>query len=88
MGRGRKVTSLGVLFDFTGNDVNTTVQKVEDMVKEQWVRLQLADEELTLIIEHPSDSSLKPSRRSLTSSFLSGQYKHSHVRFSLILTCI
>ena len=43
--RGRKVTSLGVLFDFTGNDVNTTVQKVEDMVKEQWVRLQLADEE-------------------------------------------
>ena len=36
--RGRKVTSLGVLFDFTGNDVNTTVQKVEDMVKESWVR--------------------------------------------------
>ncbi|KAH9020964.1 hypothetical protein EDB85DRAFT_2002122, partial [Lactarius pseudohatsudake] len=27
---GRKVTSLGVL-DFTGNDHNTTVQKVEDM---------------------------------------------------------
>ncbi len=37
-GRGRKVTSLGVIFDFTGNDVNTTVQKVEDMVKEHWVR--------------------------------------------------
>ena len=37
--RGRHVTSLGVLFDFTGNDVNTTVQKVEDMVNEQWVRL-------------------------------------------------
>ena len=35
--RGRRVTSLGVLFDFTGNDVNTTVQKVEDMVKETWV---------------------------------------------------
>ncbi|KAI0774818.1 Metallo-dependent phosphatase-like protein [Trametes elegans] len=34
--KGRKVTSLGVLFDFAGNDVNTTVQKVEDMVKEQW----------------------------------------------------
>ena len=34
--RGRKVTSLGVLFDFTGNDKNTTVQKVEDMVKEAW----------------------------------------------------
>ncbi|KAJ7593234.1 Metallo-dependent phosphatase-like protein [Mycena floridula] len=34
--KGRKVTSLGVLFDFTGNDVNTTVQPVEAMVKETW----------------------------------------------------
>ncbi|KAG6382133.1 Metallo-dependent phosphatase-like protein [Boletus reticuloceps] len=31
------VTSLGVLYDFTGNSVNTTVQFVADMVKEQWV---------------------------------------------------
>ena len=38
--RGREVTSLGVLFDFTGNDDNTTVQKVEDMVKEHWVRIR------------------------------------------------
>lgn len=37
LSRGRKVTSLGVLYDFTGNDHNTTVQKVEDMVKEAWV---------------------------------------------------
>ena len=36
--RGRTVTSLGVLFDFTGNSANTTVQTVADMVKEQWVR--------------------------------------------------
>jgi hypothetical protein len=36
--RGRAVTALGVLYDFTGNDKNTTVQKVEDMVKEAWVR--------------------------------------------------
>ena len=39
---GRRVTSLGVLFDFTGNDDGTTVQKVEDMVKEQWVSLHAA----------------------------------------------
>ena len=32
---GRRVTALGVLFDFLGNDVNTTVKKVKDMVKEQ-----------------------------------------------------
>ncbi|KAJ7905759.1 Metallo-dependent phosphatase-like protein [Mycena olivaceomarginata] len=29
--KGRAVTALGVLYDFTGNDVNTTVQKVENM---------------------------------------------------------
>ena len=36
MCRGRKVTALGVLYDFTGNDKNTTVQKVANMVKEKW----------------------------------------------------
>ncbi|KIK61122.1 hypothetical protein GYMLUDRAFT_43217 [Collybiopsis luxurians FD-317 M1] len=42
--KGRKITSLGVLYDFTGNDVNTTVQKVEDMVKEQWFAEAIAEE--------------------------------------------
>ena len=35
--KGRKVTALGVLFDFTGNDEGTFVQKVENMVNETWV---------------------------------------------------
>jgi hypothetical protein len=39
--RGRKVTAFGVLFNFTGNAANTTVQPVEDMVKEAWVRIIL-----------------------------------------------
>ncbi|KAH9485625.1 hypothetical protein JR316_0002535 [Psilocybe cubensis] len=34
--KGRKVTSLGVLFNFTRNSHNTTIQKVSDMVKENW----------------------------------------------------
>ncbi|KAI6100584.1 Metallo-dependent phosphatase-like protein [Pisolithus sp. B1] len=34
--KGRHVTSVGVLYDFTGNSVNTTVQFVADMVKESW----------------------------------------------------
>ncbi|KAJ7593465.1 Metallo-dependent phosphatase-like protein [Mycena floridula] len=34
--KGRNVTALGVLFHFTGNDTNTTVQTVADMVKESW----------------------------------------------------
>ena len=35
--RGRKVTSLGVIFNFTSNDHNTTVQPVGEMIKEAWV---------------------------------------------------
>lgn len=35
---------MGVLFDFTGNDKNTTVQKVEDMVKEQWFHDAIQEE--------------------------------------------
>lgn len=42
--KGRKVTSLGVLYDFAGNDKNTTVQKVEDMVKESWFAEAIKDE--------------------------------------------
>ncbi|EEB95700.1 hypothetical protein MPER_05288, partial [Moniliophthora perniciosa FA553] len=34
--KGRSVTAFGVLFEFTGNDENTAVQKVADMVKESW----------------------------------------------------
>ncbi|KAK0457759.1 Metallo-dependent phosphatase-like protein [Desarmillaria tabescens] len=42
--KGRSVTALGVIFDFTGNDQNTTVQKVEDMVKESWFLEAIKDE--------------------------------------------
>ncbi|KAJ6502330.1 Metallo-dependent phosphatase-like protein [Mycena sanguinolenta] len=42
--KGRAVTSLGVLYDFTGNDANTTVQPVEDMVKEAWFAEAIKDE--------------------------------------------
>ncbi|KIK94783.1 hypothetical protein PAXRUDRAFT_827637 [Paxillus rubicundulus Ve08.2h10] len=42
--KGRKVTSLGVLYDFTGNDVNTTVQTVANMVKEEWFAEAIAEE--------------------------------------------
>ncbi|KAG1861071.1 Metallo-dependent phosphatase-like protein [Suillus tomentosus] len=42
--KGRRITSLGVMFDFTGNTVNTTVQAVSDMVKEQWFVEAIAEE--------------------------------------------
>ncbi|KAG1787055.1 Metallo-dependent phosphatase-like protein [Suillus plorans] len=42
--KGRRITSLGVIFDFTGNDVNTTVQAVGDMVKEQWFVEAISEE--------------------------------------------
>ncbi|KZV66465.1 hypothetical protein PENSPDRAFT_612594 [Peniophora sp. CONT] len=42
--KGRKVTALGVLFDFTGNGAGTTVQKVEAMVNETWFHEAIAEE--------------------------------------------
>ncbi|EJD02036.1 uncharacterized protein FOMMEDRAFT_134660 [Fomitiporia mediterranea MF3/22] len=50
---GKRVTSLGVIFDFTGNDDGTTVQKVEDMVKEQWFAEAITEEpDLFLLAGH------------------------------------
>ncbi|KAF8190783.1 Metallo-dependent phosphatase-like protein [Pholiota molesta] len=51
--KGRKVTSLGVLYDFTGNDVNTTVQPVQDMVKEAWFAEAIKEEpDFFLLVGH------------------------------------
>ncbi|KAL0564807.1 hypothetical protein V5O48_017229 [Marasmius crinis-equi] len=51
--KGRSVTALGVLFEFTGNDNNTTVQKIADMVKEQWFLDAIQDEpDLFLLTGH------------------------------------
>ncbi|KAL0946122.1 hypothetical protein HGRIS_012387 [Hohenbuehelia grisea] len=51
--KGRKVTAFGVLFDFAGNAKNTTVQKVADMVKEEWFARAIKDEpDLFLLAGH------------------------------------
>ncbi|KAK7038999.1 hypothetical protein VNI00_010391 [Paramarasmius palmivorus] len=51
--KGRKVTAFGVLFDFTGNSKNTTVQKVADMVKESWFLDAIKDEpDVFLLVGH------------------------------------
>ncbi|KAE9403326.1 hypothetical protein BT96DRAFT_964523 [Gymnopus androsaceus JB14] len=51
--KGRRITSLGVLYDFTGNDVNTTVQSVANMVQEQWFADAIAEEpDLFLLAGH------------------------------------
>ncbi|KAL0955634.1 hypothetical protein HGRIS_001867 [Hohenbuehelia grisea] len=51
--KGRKITAFGVLFDFTGNDKNTTVQKVADMVKEKWFADAIREEpDLFLLAGH------------------------------------
>ena len=41
---GRKVTSMGVLYEFTGQDKGLTVQKIADMVKESWFAEAIAEE--------------------------------------------
>ncbi|KAJ6495385.1 Metallo-dependent phosphatase-like protein [Mycena sanguinolenta] len=51
--KGRSVTSLGVLYDFTDNDVGTTVQFVADMVQEEWFSTAIQDEpDLFLLVGH------------------------------------
>ncbi|KAF8911569.1 Metallo-dependent phosphatase-like protein [Gymnopilus junonius] len=51
--KGRRITSVGVLYDFTGNDHNTTVQKVSDMVKESWFTEAIKEEpDLFLLVGH------------------------------------
>jgi 2',3'-cyclic-nucleotide 2'-phosphodiesterase (5'-nucleotidase family) len=50
---GRQITALGVLFDFTDNDKNTTVQPVADMVNEQWFKDAIQEEpDLFLLVGH------------------------------------
>ncbi|KAB5590830.1 Vacuolar protein [Ceratobasidium theobromae] len=49
----RKVTAFGVLFDFTGNSANTTVQKVAAMVNETWFKDAIKEEpDLFLLVGH------------------------------------
>ncbi|EIW80437.1 hypothetical protein CONPUDRAFT_90659 [Coniophora puteana RWD-64-598 SS2] len=51
--KGRNIMSLGVIYDFTGNSANTTVQFASDMVKEQWFADAIADEpDLFLLVGH------------------------------------
>ncbi|KAJ7755792.1 Metallo-dependent phosphatase-like protein [Mycena metata] len=51
--KGRSVTAFGVIFNFGTNAVNTTVQRVEDMVKEQWFADAIVEEpDLFLLVGH------------------------------------
>ncbi|KAJ7827637.1 Metallo-dependent phosphatase-like protein [Mycena olivaceomarginata] len=53
--RNRSVTAFGVLFNFAGSDVNTTVQRVEDMILEPWFIDAIADEpDVFLLVGHMS----------------------------------
>jgi hypothetical protein len=80
-----------VLYDFTGNDVNTTVQKVADMVKEQWVSdvmVAVPNRLLNMI----NDSSMKLSRKNLIYSFLLGTsmliyMAESYLRCFVLVIC-
>ncbi|KAG2138338.1 Metallo-dependent phosphatase-like protein [Suillus clintonianus] len=48
-----KSVPVGVIFNFTQNDVNTTVQTVDDMVKEQWFAEAIVEEpDVFVLIGH------------------------------------
>ncbi|KAJ7856079.1 hypothetical protein B0H14DRAFT_3644024 [Mycena olivaceomarginata] len=42
--RNHNMTAFGVLFNFAGSDMNTTVQRVEDMILEPWFINAITDE--------------------------------------------
>ncbi|KAJ6560221.1 Metallo-dependent phosphatase-like protein [Mycena capillaripes] len=51
--KGRSVTAFGVIFNFVVNDVNTTVQRVEDMILEPWFIDAIKDEpDVFLLVGH------------------------------------
>lgn len=66
--RGRNVTSIGVLYDFTDNAENTTVQFVDDMVKEQWVCIPLIFDSRQLSMLGNSSRTPSPTNRTSSSS--------------------
>lgn len=76
------MTALGVLYDFTGYAKNTTVQKVEDMVKEAWVCVNL--DHLRIRTYCPKTSLLMLLKTNLNSSCLldTCQYQKITVRLN------
>ncbi|KAF8705588.1 ser thr protein phosphatase, partial [Rhizoctonia solani] len=49
----KKITALGVMFEFTGGNANTTVQKVATMINESWFREAIKEEpDLFLLAGH------------------------------------
>jgi 2',3'-cyclic-nucleotide 2'-phosphodiesterase (5'-nucleotidase family) len=51
--KGKRITSLGVMFHFTSNDANTTVQTPGDMIKEPWFAAAIKEEpDLFLLVGH------------------------------------
>ncbi|KAF8757969.1 ser thr protein phosphatase [Rhizoctonia solani] len=49
----KKITALGVMFEFTGGNANTTVQKVATMVNESWFKEAIKEEpDLFLLAGH------------------------------------
>ncbi|KAJ7710191.1 hypothetical protein B0H14DRAFT_3524899 [Mycena olivaceomarginata] len=44
MRKNHNMTAFGVLFNFAGSDMNTTVQRVEDMILEPWFINAITDE--------------------------------------------
>ncbi|KAJ1306532.1 hypothetical protein OPQ81_007533 [Rhizoctonia solani] len=49
----KKITAFGVLFEFTGGNANTTVQKVAAMVNETWFKEAIQEEpDLFLLVGH------------------------------------
>jgi hypothetical protein len=48
--QGIRILAFGFIFDFTGNENNTFIQRVEDTVKEEWFTEAIGDKDVDLIL--------------------------------------
>ncbi|PVI06222.1 hypothetical protein DM02DRAFT_515142 [Periconia macrospinosa] len=86
--QGIRILAFGFLFDFTGNDNNTFVQRVEDTVKEEWFTEAIKDKEVDLILVYGHVDIRSPEYALLYSTIRDAQWDtpiqffggHSHIR--------
>lgn len=86
--QGIRILAFGFIFDFTGNDKNTFIQRVEDTVKEEWFTDAIKDEDVDLILVYGHVDIRSPEYAILYSTIRAAQQDkpiqffggHSHIR--------
>ncbi|KAF2645098.1 ser/Thr protein phosphatase-like protein family [Massarina eburnea CBS 473.64] len=86
--QGIRIVAFGFIFDFTGNDNNTFIQRVEDTVKEEWFKEAISDKDLDLILVYGHVDIRSPEYQLLYQTIRDAQWNkpiqffggHTHIR--------